>query len=134
LEALNANKFRLGSEAVALTIIPFGVPDESTNTIWTIRGGYEDTTERIVGALRNPFSTAKDAEPFYTKAVVKRVIQDDVPNGQFVVKFEKPTPWIGEHLQLKEDFRLITCEPGSVEDDSSVDTLRGGYGHPARQL
>lgn len=53
LEALKAKKFRLGNEVVALTVMPFGVPDQSTNTIWTIRGGYEDTTERTAGGLRN---------------------------------------------------------------------------------
>lgn len=91
---------------VVLTVIPFGVPGEGTNTIWTVRGGYEDSTQRIAGALRNLFSNSKDTEPFYAKAVVKRVLQNEVPNGQFVVKFEKPTPWIGKHLPVKEGFRL----------------------------
>ncbi|KAJ6180904.1 hypothetical protein N7519_011365 [Penicillium mononematosum] len=87
------------------------IPDESTDTIWTIRGGYEETLERIAGAFL--FSTARAAEPFFTKEIVKRVIQNDVPNGQFIIGFDKLTPWIGKHIQMKQYFRLITCEPAN---------------------
>jgi hypothetical protein len=73
----------------------------------------------------NGFSTAKDTEPFF-KAVVKQVLQNDVPNGQFVVKFEKPTPWIGKHLPLKHGFRLITCEP-ATGISSALKTVRGQH-------
>ncbi|KAJ9488760.1 hypothetical protein VN97_g4515 [Penicillium thymicola] len=52
LEILRAKKFRLDSEVVSLQVMPFGVPDEAANTVWTVRGGYGDTAEKIAGAIR----------------------------------------------------------------------------------
>lgn len=53
--------------------MPFGVPDEAANTVWTIRGGYGDTADKIAGAIRAQFSAEKDAEAFFGKVTVKRV-------------------------------------------------------------
>ena len=113
LEALRAKKFRLDSKAVSLQIMPFGVPDEAANTIWTIRGGYGDTTEKISGAIRTQFGSEKEAEAFFGKVTVKKVLQNEVPNGQFMARIDKPAPWIGKQLKMGNDFRLITCEPAT---------------------
>ncbi|KAJ5037803.1 hypothetical protein N7489_003714 [Penicillium chrysogenum] len=52
LETLRAKKVRLDSEVVSLQVMPFGVPDEAANTVWTVRGWYGDTAEKIAGAIR----------------------------------------------------------------------------------
>ena len=76
-------------------------------------GGYGDTTEKIAGAIRAQFGDDKDAEAFCSKVTVKRVLQYDIPNGQFMVRFNKPAPWLGKQLQMANGFRLITCEPAN---------------------
>lgn len=63
----------MDSEAVSILVMPFGVPDEAANTVWTIRGGYGDTADKIAGAIRAQFSAEKDAEAFFGKVTVKRV-------------------------------------------------------------
>ncbi|KOS39344.1 hypothetical protein ACN38_g9816 [Penicillium nordicum] len=61
------------------------------------------TTEKIAGAIRAQFSNEKDADTFYGKATVKRVLQNDIPNGQFMVRFDKPAPWLGKQLKMGND-------------------------------
>ncbi|KAJ6127892.1 hypothetical protein N7471_009109 [Penicillium samsonianum] len=55
--------------------MPFGIPDEAACTLWTVRGGYGDTVEKIAGAIRSQFSGAKEeeAEAFFSTVAVKSV-------------------------------------------------------------
>lgn len=73
VETLRTKKLRLDSETVALTVMPFGIPDEAACTLWTVRGGYGDTVEKIAGAIRSEFSGAKETEAFFSTVAVKSV-------------------------------------------------------------
>lgn len=70
---------------------PSGTYLSERATVWTVTRVIE--TPRIIGtALTAAFNALKVQEPFVTKFIIKRVLQNHIANGQFVIQFKDHPP------------------------------------------
>ena len=84
----------------------------SKNAIRSVRGTYDHKAGTITEALKKMFKL-KDGDPWFAKFEVNWILYFEVPNGQYIIRFDKPIEWMGKHLHVDDEStpRLITCEP-----------------------